>query len=78
MRRKICIKRVLIFIIFQGGVKLADFGVSAKNKDENSKRDTFIGTPYWMAPEVRQILSKIRENHYDNLYLTGGLLRDVP
>ena len=32
---------------------MADFGVSAKNKDENSKRDTFIGTPYWMAPEVR-------------------------
>lgn len=25
----------------------ADFGVSAKNKNELQKRDSFIGTPYW-------------------------------
>lgn len=31
---------------------LADFGVSAKLASASSKRDSFIGTPYWMAPEV--------------------------
>ncbi|XP_028034413.1 serine/threonine-protein kinase 10 isoform X1 [Bombyx mandarina] len=47
-----------------GGVKLADFGVSAKNKSTLQKHDTFIGTPYWMAPEV-VLCETFRDNPYD-------------
>ncbi|KAM5324067.1 STE20-like serine/threonine-protein kinase isoform 2-T2 [Glossophaga mutica] len=41
-----------ILLTLDGDIKLADFGVSAKNTRTIQRRDSFIGTPYWMAPEV--------------------------
>ncbi|KAM4748793.1 serine/threonine-protein kinase 10 [Rhinophrynus dorsalis] len=41
-----------VLLTQDGDIKLADFGVSAKNARTLQRRDSFIGTPYWMAPEV--------------------------
>ncbi|XP_044762491.1 serine/threonine-protein kinase 10 isoform X2 [Coccinella septempunctata] len=53
-----------VLLTMAGGVKIADFGVSAKNKSTLQKHDTFIGTPYWMAPEV-VMCETFRDNPYD-------------
>ncbi|XP_019390489.1 PREDICTED: serine/threonine-protein kinase 10 isoform X1 [Crocodylus porosus] len=53
-----------VLLTQDGDIKLADFGVSARNMKTLQKRDSFIGTPYWMAPEV-VMCETMKDTPYD-------------
>eukprot|EP01126_Amoeba_proteus_P057894 TRINITY_DN7413_c0_g1_i1.p1 TRINITY_DN7413_c0_g1~~TRINITY_DN7413_c0_g1_i1.p1 ORF type:complete len:441 (+),score=102.80 TRINITY_DN7413_c0_g1_i1:61-1383(+) len=54
------IKSDNLLLTMQGGIKLSDFGYAAQLQSSKTKRNTIVGTPYWMAPEL------IRGRDYNN------------
>uniref|UniRef100_H2YUY7 Mitogen-activated protein kinase kinase kinase kinase n=1 Tax=Ciona savignyi TaxID=51511 RepID=H2YUY7_CIOSA len=65
------IKGANILLTDDGSVKLADFGVSAQITQTIAKRKSFIGTPYWMAPEVAAVERKGGYNQQCDVWAVG-------
>ncbi|XP_008852139.1 mitogen-activated protein kinase kinase kinase kinase 1 isoform X3 [Nannospalax galili] len=65
------IKGANILINDAGEVKLADFGISAQIGATLARRLSFIGTPYWMAPEVAAVALKGGYNELCDIWSLG-------
>ncbi|EGG19711.1 p21-activated protein kinase [Cavenderia fasciculata] len=68
------IKSDNILIGSQGEIKLADFGYAAQLTQARQQRNSVVGTPYWMAPEL------IKGNNYDfkvDVWSLGIMTREM-
>uniref|UniRef100_A0A8C3CLZ7 non-specific serine/threonine protein kinase n=1 Tax=Cairina moschata TaxID=8855 RepID=A0A8C3CLZ7_CAIMO len=68
MHRDIKVNQLLTLCYF---FYIADFGVSAQITATIAKRKSFIGTPYWMAPEVAAVERKGGYNQLCDLWAVG-------
>ncbi|XP_040033590.2 mitogen-activated protein kinase kinase kinase kinase 5 isoform X1 [Gasterosteus aculeatus] len=65
------IKGANILLNDHGEVRLADFGISAHITATLARRMSFIGTPYWMAPEVAAVEIKGGYNERCDIWSVG-------
>uniref|UniRef100_A0AAR2J2F9 Non-specific serine/threonine protein kinase n=1 Tax=Pygocentrus nattereri TaxID=42514 RepID=A0AAR2J2F9_PYGNA len=77
------IYHVMQFVLLQGlhhlhetgkmhrDIKVTDFGVAAEINASVAKRKSFIGTPYWMAPEVAAVERKGGYNQLCDIWAVG-------
>uniref|UniRef100_A0A8P4KFU8 Mitogen-activated protein kinase kinase kinase kinase n=1 Tax=Dicentrarchus labrax TaxID=13489 RepID=A0A8P4KFU8_DICLA len=63
---KVCLNFLMLMLD-----KLTDFGVSAQITMTIAKRKSFIGTPYWMAPEVAAVERKGGYNQLCDIWAVG-------
>lgn len=64
------IKAANILLTLDGKIKMGDFGVSAQIQS-TLKRNTFVGTPYWMAPEIVMNYKSSSSSSSSNSYNYG-------
>eukprot|EP00808_Paulinella_micropora_P008961 g17927.t1 len=63
------IKAANIMVCSDCAIKIADFGVSCEMKPQQARRNTVIGTPYWMAPEV--LASEVNYDYKVDIWSLG-------
>uniref|UniRef100_A0A8I3W5T4 non-specific serine/threonine protein kinase n=1 Tax=Callithrix jacchus TaxID=9483 RepID=A0A8I3W5T4_CALJA len=79
-----------VLMTLEGDIRLADFGVSAKNLKTLQKRDSFIGTPYWSVefrdflkialdknPETRPSAAQLLEHPFVSSVTSNKALREL-
>ena len=62
------IKAANILLDDLGNVRIADFGVSAQLMTTFGNKESFIGTPFWMSPEV---IAKNKYNSKTDIWSLG-------
>jgi len=68
------IKSDNILLSSTGSVKIADFGYAAQLTSEKIKRNTIVGTPYWMAPEL---IRGMDYSHKVDIWSTGIMIMEM-
>uniref|UniRef100_A0A8C7JD35 Mitogen-activated protein kinase kinase kinase kinase n=1 Tax=Oncorhynchus kisutch TaxID=8019 RepID=A0A8C7JD35_ONCKI len=67
----VCRETLQVSMKLYAALFIADFGVAAEINASVAKRKSFIGTPYWMAPEVAAVEKKGGYNQLCDIWAVG-------